>query len=285
MEYMRLGTVDKLIQTAKQTEESGTLPIEQVRLFVLFFFLTRYKFFFNVETRNRLFKSLMVGLQCMLDEGLHHLDVKPDNMLLRSETEVVLTDLGTASRSATTRKGGAATFLCPELAGERAETPGEKADVWAAGISLYAMLFGAYPYARLDLDALRWLRHLDRDPRLAAAPPPARDLLRAMLALDPAQRLGIAAVLAHPWLAAPAPSPSSHPVWVCPEPHTTVFTPATVAQYRRQLEARTSRHAAHAPPLQPAPVSEGRRPSVAAPASPAPVPEPESKNRGCCTLL
>lgn len=239
----------------------------------------------------------MVGLKCMLDQGLHHLDVKPDNMLLRSETEVCLTDMGTASRGATTSKGGAATFLSPELSRDHAETPGEKADVWAAGISLYAMLFGEYPYARVDLDALSWLRHLDRDARLATLPAPVRDLLRAMLALDPAQRLDIAAVLVHPWLAAPAPTPTAAASFVRLAPHTTIFTPASVAQYRRQLGPRTSRGAS----LQCCAVP-------AATQSPTPVPKEESdtkpqadadehtdadkgadkdaqSSRGCCTLL
>lgn len=240
----------------------------------------------------------MVALKCLLDQGLHHLDVKPDNMLLRSETEVCLTDMSTASRGETTRKGGAATFLCPELNCDHAAAPGEKADVWAAGISLYAMLFGEYPYARLDLDALPWLRHLDRDARLAAAPAPVRSLLCAMLALDPAQRLSIAAVLAHPWLAAPPAAASPAAGFVRPAPHPTIFTPASVAQYRRQLSTRTSRRGT-VPAIAPARPQDARRASVAAaPASAPPAAAPahtedaetprtdaETHSRGCCTLL
>ena len=142
-------------------------------------------------------------MKVLLDDGFHHLDIKPDNMMLRSATEVCLSDMGNVSSNSHTSNGGAQMFLCPELYNStNAKVSSEKVDVWAAGISLYAMLCGKYPYEQMNASAVAWLESLQKgkDPALSNVSEEIRDLVCKMLAIDPDERIGIDDILEHPWL-------------------------------------------------------------------------------------
>ena len=141
-------------------------------------------------------------MKVLLDNGMHHLDIKPDNMLLSSSCEALLTDYGNVTFNEKTSKGGAVMFLCPELYRSHKKSPCEKVDVWALGISLYAMLSGNYPYTQMDDSAVKWVEQLQKgeDPFLSKSSDNIKDLLTKMLCVDPDKRIGIDEILRHPWL-------------------------------------------------------------------------------------
>jgi serine/threonine protein kinase len=107
-------------------------------------------------------------------------------------------------------------YMSPEVFANTDAFDGFAIDLWAAGVILYIMLTGFPPYdqaSRTDqrfdlivngrlLEQLKnWQIHLTED---------AGDLMQSMLLLDPRDRITLAEVMAHPWVAnghAQAPPP------------------------------------------------------------------------------
>ena len=103
---------------------------------------------------------------------------------------------------------GTLDYMAPELLGP-VKRYNAKADMWSAGVLLYALLSGALPFRR----AWPGLSPREADRRVrdlilagleargwAAVSPPARALLRRLLAVDPDARPTAAECLRDPWI-------------------------------------------------------------------------------------
>lgn len=131
--------------------------------------------------------------------GIVHRDVKPSNILLRSDDQALLSDFGIARATADptlTRTGlvtGSPAYLAPEVASGASATPAS--DAWSWGATLYHLLTGRSPYAvdGEDQHVLGTLYRIVNEPppRLDGAPWPAA-LLEVTLTHDPAQRWDLA---------------------------------------------------------------------------------------------
>lgn len=104
------------------------------------------------------------------DEGMVHRDVKPDNVLIRDDHQVKLTDFGLVrdSRRDVTAGGpviGTAAYLSPEQV--RGGHVGPQGDVYSAGILLFELLTGRTPFRGNSPEETALMR-LDRD-----VPPPS----------------------------------------------------------------------------------------------------------------
>ena len=139
-------------------------------------------------------------------------DVKPDNVFLDADCNVQLGDFGLSRRFAGVRRGGLHHRGLPARAGtlhySAPETfvgqlvHGPELDVWSAGVVLYVMLCGVYPFWGTS-DWFTKEKILSGTPSWPKSLPlEAIDLLTHMLTKSPNHRATIAQVKGHPWLVA-----------------------------------------------------------------------------------
>ncbi|MFG2296762.1 protein kinase [Streptomyces sp. NPDC048603] len=96
-------------------------------------------------------REVLAGLRAAHAAGIHHRDVKPANVLLRTDGSAVLTDFGiaalqdAASLTMTGEVIGTPEYLAPERI-RGADLPAS--DLWSLGMTLYACVEGVSPMRR-----------------------------------------------------------------------------------------------------------------------------------------
>ena len=133
-------------------------------------------------------------------QGLVHRDVKPANILFRADGVAVLSDFGIAKslddRTQFTQAGfavGTPSYMSPEQA--RGQEIDGRADLYALGVVLYEILVGKLPYNGTDALSTA-LAHLTEPlPELPLHHGRYQEILRKLLAKDPAERFPDAAAL------------------------------------------------------------------------------------------
>eukprot|EP01117_Protostelium_nocturnum_P008972 TRINITY_DN3223_c0_g1_i1.p1 TRINITY_DN3223_c0_g1~~TRINITY_DN3223_c0_g1_i1.p1 ORF type:complete len:239 (-),score=71.76 TRINITY_DN3223_c0_g1_i1:556-1272(-) len=183
-----------------------------------------------LKQARRIFRQLIRGLDYIHSIGLVHRDVKPDNVMLTTTGIAKLSDFGVActlqdgetenmermesarssSGSESSSQGGihriqhqhgSPAFHPPEVANGQSNFSGAAMDVWAAGIVLYEMVVGSYPFktgnnVRTLLENIIECKYelpTDLDSTLSS-------LLRGLLEKDPLRRMSILQIKMHPWM-------------------------------------------------------------------------------------
>ena len=101
----------------------------------------------------RLLRQLLVPLAWMhAVASIVHGDLKPDNILMTEESNLVVTDFGLATHLPLGALGGAIAYQAPEIL---LNQPGlETSDVYAVVLVWYEMLTGCHPFHNVGIDAL-----------------------------------------------------------------------------------------------------------------------------------
>lgn len=144
----------------------------------------------------KIFKQVAEALRHLhLAAKVVHRDIKDENVILDGEGKVKLVDFGSA---AYIKSGpfdvfvGTIDYAAPEVLQGRPYR-GKEQDVWALGILLYTIVYKENPFYSID-------EIMDHDLRVPWVPSEAcLDLIRKMLDRDVERRIGIQAVLEHPW--------------------------------------------------------------------------------------
>ncbi|KAF4147910.1 RyR domain [Phytophthora infestans] len=181
--------------------------------------------------------NLVLAIQGLHLNNLAHRDIKPENLMANEEhTLCKLGDLGVAhyfkeengvlhdeedvdaielwdinqvstgiDGSRQHRRGmikstkGTYQFLPPESLNGDAYCA-FKADIWAIGVTMYALLFGSLPYFSNDVSEL--FDKIENDPLEFPAlceDSEAKDLLKGILEKDPEKRITLEGILQHRW--------------------------------------------------------------------------------------
>jgi DNA-binding response OmpR family regulator len=137
------------------------------------------------------------GLSAIHHQGIVHRDMKPDNVMVRSEGTLAIADFGIAKKPmaqlSDTQHGevfGTPYYLSPEQA--TSGTVDARSDLYSLGVMFYEILTGAKPYRAADIEGLLY-QHLNAPvPTFPASLGYLQPLLDRTMAKDPEMRFASA---------------------------------------------------------------------------------------------
>lgn len=157
------------------------------------------------------FSQLLVGLRFCHERHVVHRDLKPENLLLSADHSTLrISDFGFCAYQPPDQSlyalCGSPNTVAPEVLASDDGYDGCKADIWAAGIILYVMIVGRYPFSGHSNEET-FQRILDSDLVCPHdTPSDLQDLLGWILTKNPLDRPPISEIQCHPWVA-DGPSP------------------------------------------------------------------------------
>ncbi|WVR04119.1 hypothetical protein IAU60_001118 [Kwoniella sp. DSM 27419] len=152
----------------------------------------------SVEQTREYFRQLCLGLEYLHSNEVVHRDIKPDNILLSADRQVVkLCDFGVSEMFAAgddriKKSGGSPAFLSPESF----TAPSQHLH----GVTLYCMLTGRLPFnVPNPMELFTAVR--EKTPLIPKEwEDVQQDLLRKMLEKDPHKRIAMPELREHPWV-------------------------------------------------------------------------------------
>ena len=154
-----------------------------------------------------IFKQIIEGLGYIHKKRILHRDIKLDNILLDGKGNVKIADFGVSKLvkpgDVMHEQSGTPAYIAPEILREQGYS-GFKADIWSAGVVLYAMLQGTVPFKASNMKELHKMIIKGKYHFKEEVSEGAKQLMKAMLDTDPRTRISITKILKHPWMQLPA---------------------------------------------------------------------------------
>jgi len=176
-----------------------------------------------IQARN-LFIQLLDAMEYLHSLKIIHRDLKPDNMLLTIDGTLKVSDFGAALQvdKSTTPRGaakckGSPAFQPPEIITEKEHVfSGSKIDIWSAGITLYIMCIGSFPFEGSSVSAL--LENISNGSYTIPSwvDSSLSNLIQCILNKDHCKRYTIEEIRRHPWMTARLKKEKFVPVAIVP---------------------------------------------------------------------
>ena len=150
-----------------------------------------------------IFSQVLRSIQYIHDLNIVHRDIKPENFLLTGDgTRVKLIDFGLSVRLRSEDERlsalvGSAHYLAPEMLRQNYS---KHVDMWSAGIMLYLMLFGRYPYDGSEDQIMNGIKRKPPNYQNEWLSPRAIGFLQLLLEKDYRKRLTAKEALQHPFV-------------------------------------------------------------------------------------
>ncbi|KAM9744438.1 serine/threonine-protein kinase Chk2 [Menidia menidia] len=169
------------------------------------------------------FYQMLRAVQYLHRNGIIHRDLKPENVLLSSQDDVCLVKVTDFNQSRILEEAalmrtlcGTPSYLAPEVFSHASSSGyGLAVDAWSLGVLLFVCLSGYAPFhesfSQLSVTEQILRGEFTMVPsRWRRVSGPAKDLVRRLLVVDPAQRLSIDQALQHRWLQDPEMQQTAH---------------------------------------------------------------------------
>jgi len=158
---------------------------------------------FEEDVARRYFQQIISGLDYCHINGVAHRDLKPENVLLDSQDNVKISDFGLSAltdvsgEKALKTSCGTPGYFAPEILFEKGYN-GFIADVWSAGVILYAMLSGRLPYKEDQIFQFAKVGAAEFT-FSSVFSEGAKKLLKGMLQVDPKKRITVPEIMEEEW--------------------------------------------------------------------------------------
>jgi len=162
-----------------------------------------------------LVRQILEGIDYMHKHGVVHRDLKPENLLCSNtssaqSSSIKIADFGLSKDIETGNlqtSCGTPSYVAPEvLMGGQYDS---EVDIWSIGVITYVLLCGFTPfYGDNQRQLFERILHAQFDfpsPEWDDITPAAKDFVKKMLVVNPAQRLTASQALAHQWIQETAP--------------------------------------------------------------------------------
>lgn len=153
------------------------------------------------QSARNIARKILTVLAFLHSHSIYHRDIKPENIIIMENEDIKLIDFGLCSAECNDYLStfcGSVKYSAPELILKQPYL-GASADIWSAGIVIYAMVLGELPWKNINAGNLtNDIINKPIDP-----PPPCTpicaNLLKIMLNKNPRARPSAATALTHQW--------------------------------------------------------------------------------------
>jgi calcium-dependent protein kinase len=170
---------------------------------------------FNEKKAAYIMKQILSALNYLHSKGIVHRDIKPENILVQKtnkkskndidEINIKLIDFGASNffkeNEILTLKVGSPYYIAPEVLNK---SYNEKCDIWSAGVVLYVMLTGNFPFigktSQKLFENIKTGKYKQTGKEWEAISKEAKDLIGKMLELDTSKRISASECLNSPFL-------------------------------------------------------------------------------------
>ena len=171
---------------------------------------------FNEKKAAYIMKQILSALNYLHSKGIVHRDIKPENILVQNdnnkksknyldEIHIKLIDFGASNffkeNQILTLKVGSPYYIAPEVLNK---SYNEKCDIWSAGVVLYVMLTGNFPFvgktSQKLFENIKTGKYKNTGKEWEAISPQAKDLIAKMLELNTNKRISASECLKSPFI-------------------------------------------------------------------------------------